>query len=182
MDPPIESAPVADAPVAKKRGSRFALVAGYLVTGLLFVGTTGLVWHAAVVGLVGGVVVRTIYVGIRNGKGGTRPLLSPWTLLLASFFAAFALGSSRLSEQEEGDAFVGSLCVEASMQNFDTIAVTDRRFTRLDFKKYSDRYCQEAVDGGLMSGAGVEADQAAFNELSASILAAMLASGEIHEL
>jgi hypothetical protein len=90
--------------------------------------------------------------------------------------------NARVSQQAEADAFVGGVCVEASMQSFDQVAVTDRRFTRGDFKKYSDRYCQAAVDSGLMSSTGAMGTEAAFNELSDSIIAAMLKSGEIHEL
>lgn len=169
-------------PVGGKRGSRVALVGGYFLTGLLFVGATGLLWYAAVAGLAGGVIVRTIYVGIRNHHGGNRPILSPWTLLLASFFAASVLGGARTTQEAEGDTFVGSLCVDTSMQSFDQLAVIDRRFSRADFKRFSDRYCQAALDRGLMSGAGVVGSQATFNALSDSILAEMLESGEIHEL
>jgi hypothetical protein len=180
-NPPKESDAVAEPPVTK-RGGLAALIGGYLLTGLLFVGATGLVWSAAVAGLVGGVVVRTIYVGIRNRNGGSRPILSPWTLLLASFFAASALAGVRTSQQDETDAFVVSMCVAETMHSFDVLAVPERRFSREDFQKFSNRYCQKALDSGLMSDAGVVGSQAAFTELSESVVAAMLRSGEIREL
>jgi hypothetical protein len=180
--PPEESDAVAEPPVPAKRGDRVALAGGYLLTGLVFVGTTGLMWSAAVAGLVGGVVVRTIYVGIRNRNGGSRPILSPWTLLLASFFAAAALGGLRTSEQEETDAFVVSMCVAETMHSCDVLAVPERRFSRQDFQKFSDRYCRRALDSGLISDAGVVGSQPAFTELSDSVVAAMLKSGEIREL
>lgn len=112
-------------PASRKRDSRFALLAGYVVTGLLFVGATGLLWQAVLAGLVGGLVVRSIYVGlvvrsiyvgIRNRNGGSRPILSPWTLLIAAFFAASALGGLRASEQDEADAFVASMCFDGAMR------------------------------------------------------------------
>ena len=176
----VEGENVIEAPASRKRGSRFALIAGYVVTGLLFVGATGLRWQAVLAGLVGGLVVRTIYVGIRNRNGGSRPILSPWTVLIAAFFAASALGSLRSSEQDDADAFVASMCFDGSMQAFDAQSPAEQRFSRPDFEKFLSRYCDEAVSRGLVSNTELPSPTA-LEDLRESIIDSMVASGEIRE-
>ena len=148
----FENEELVEASASAKRGSRIALVAGYFVTGLLFVGATGLLWQAALAGLVGGLVVRTIYVGIRNRKGGSRPILSPWMLLIASFFAASALASTRSSEQDDADGFVASVCFDGAMQAFDAQPPAEHRFSRPDFQRFLTRYCEKAFSPEFVSG------------------------------
>jgi hypothetical protein len=164
----------------KRRDSRLALVLGYLVTGVLFVGATGLDWAVAVVGLVGAGIVRAVYVGLRNRRGGNRPFLSPWALLLASFFAALSLAGTRASEQDDADNSATSACTAGVMQNFDDLAPAGRRFSRTDFEKYASRFCAEAIDRGLATGDGT--NRAKLVALRESLIASMLKSGEIHEL
>jgi hypothetical protein len=157
-----------------------ALVVGCLVADVFLILVTGLYWAAAAGALVAAVAIRAIYVRLRNPSGGVRPVVSPWTLLLASLLAAAAMVGIgiRASQQPSADSAVALACAEQSMQSFDRTAVTDRRFSRPDFEKFSRRFCAAAVDRGL---ARVDvASRAPLVELRDSIIAEMLVSGELH--
>ena len=160
--------------------SSWALVVGCLVADVFLVLVTGLYWSAAFGALALAVATRAAYVWLRKSRGEGRSVISPWTLLLASLFAAAALVGIgfRAAQQDGVDGAVASACTEQSMQSFDRTAVTERRFSRSDFERFSKRFCAEAVDRGL---ARVDlASRAPLVQLRDSIIAEMLISGELH--
>jgi len=80
------------------------------------------------------------------------------------------------------DEFRSAACVDSVMTNFEGIPETERAFSRSDFEKFADRYCDEAIRRDLYEGARFGRKTAAIEALGDEVLSEMIESGEITEL
>lgn len=79
------------------------------------------------------------------------------------------------------DGFMQSACVSATMIVFDALKDAERRFSRADFEKVTDRTCTEAARQDLIEGARRGANQSKLEAVQAQVVTELLRSGEIHE-
>jgi hypothetical protein len=73
-------------------------------------------------------------------------------------------------------------CVSGLMTIFDTLKVVERRFSRPDWHKVSDRTCTEIIRQDLIEGAHTGANQSKREAVQAQVIAELLQNGEIREL
>lgn len=80
------------------------------------------------------------------------------------------------------DKLLLTTCVDGLMASLDALPQKERRFSATDFRTFSDRYCAEAINRDLLEGARDGRNNAELEQLQQSILADLLATGEITEL
>ena len=80
------------------------------------------------------------------------------------------------------DEFQKAGCVDSVITNFDAIAEEERAFSRSDFEKFADRYCDEAIRRDLVTGSRFGQRNAEIEALGQEVLTEMVESGEITEI
>lgn len=102
-------------------------------------------------------------------------------------FCAMAAASGALASNgdvRQTDEVIRWGCVTATMADFETVPVAERRFSVTDFEKIAEAACADAVEQDLFVGAeGLSgANQSALEVIATKVTAELLESGEIREL
>lgn len=74
------------------------------------------------------------------------------------------------------DELIRSACVQALMTNFDTVPVAERRFSTGDFRRFAERYCDEAIKRDLLEGARFGKNQRELEALREQVISRRFAT------